>query len=215
VRAAEDGRHDLLKEPIDGQQPPRRRPDFSAFTSRELRNLKTGEAAALVRADLVRVTPERVEEVVRICNEPRVYDVLFRRTLRGAPYPPEKAIAFLDGAARGWRERTHFVFLIVAAGGRLVGNVDIEADDLAAAEIGYWATASRAGFISPAVAAVCDLARAAGYRSLYAHTRPDNERSVAVLRRSGFRDADLIGAGADRARRFVRVLAAEQAIGPE
>ena len=56
--------------------------------------------------------PQRVAEVTRICNEPLVYDVLFRRDLGGAPYPPEKSRSFLEWAHRGWREGTHFVFLV-------------------------------------------------------------------------------------------------------
>jgi RimJ/RimL family protein N-acetyltransferase len=204
-----------MPEQRDRHRAPHRRPDFSTFTSRELRNIKTGETASLIRADRVSITPERVEDVVRICNEPPVYEFLFRRDLHGEPYPPAKAGAFLEGATRSWREHTHFVFLIVAEDGSLVGNVDIETADVEAAEIGYWATATRSGFISPAVAAICDLAREAGYLSLYAHTRPSNERSMAVLRRNGFRDDGLVGAGADRARKFVKVLATEQEIGTE
>lgn len=194
----------MVTGPDDDASP--RRPDFSTFAAVALRNAKTGEPATLTRADLVAATSERVRAVTRICNEPLVYDFLFRRALHGDSYPPEKARQFLDGARRGWRDGTHFVFLILGADHALLGNVAIESNDLAAAEIGYWATASRPGFITPAVAAVCELARGAGYRSLFAQTRPHNERSMAVLRRNGFQDAGLAGTGADRARKFVKPL---------
>jgi hypothetical protein len=51
------------------------------------------------------------------------------------------------------------------------------------------------------------LACAAGYRSLYARTRPDNERSMAVLRRNGFRELEgPVGNGPEAIRTFVKVL---------
>ena len=181
-------------------------PDFSAFRPLELRSLRSGALARLVRADAVEMTAELVDQVTRICNEPLVYDFLFRRGLAGAPYPPEKAREFLDRAARGWREHTHFVFLIALAGERVAGNVEIESADLDRSEIGYWASARHPGFMTPAVAAVCEVARAAGYRSLYAHTRTHNERSMAVLRRNGFEDVGLVGSGDELARKFVKVL---------
>src|SRR4051812_26131710 len=100
------------------------KPDFSAFRPMELRNVKTGELAQLARADSVQVTAELVDQVTRICNEPLVYDFLFRRGLRGAPYPPEKAREFLDQETRGWREQRHFVFFIVLPDGGVAGNVE-------------------------------------------------------------------------------------------
>src|SRR5689334_15740018 len=102
------------------------KPDFSALRPMELKNIRTGELARLVRADSVEVTEDLVDEVTRICNEPLVYDFLFRRGLAGVPYPPEKARGFLDQLARGWREQTHFVFFIVLPDGLVAGNVEIQ-----------------------------------------------------------------------------------------
>jgi len=144
--------------------------------------------------------------VTRICNEPLIYDFLFRRNLNGAPYPPENARHFLDSAVAAWRDQTHFVFLIQRLDGSIAGNVDVLSPNLDAAEIGYWATSSAPGFMTPAVAALCDLARRAGYRSLFAHTRTYNERSMAVLRRAGFEDVGLAGSGEDLARKFIKAL---------
>jgi RimJ/RimL family protein N-acetyltransferase len=74
-------------------------------------------------------------------------------------------------------------------------------------EVGYWASARSPGFMTPAVAALCDLARGAGYRSLYARTRPENERSAAVLRRNGFRELEgAAGGGPAATRTFVKDL---------
>jgi len=179
-------------------------PDFSTFGGVDLRNMSTGYPARLVRADAMEPTAALAEQVTRLCNEPRIYDRLFRQGLAGASYPSEKAAEFLERAARGWRERTHFVFFIVRATGSLAGNVEIEAADLDGSEIGLWASERSSGFMTPAVAAVCGVARAAGYRSLYAHVRTDNERSLSVLRRNGFDSAGAVGGGDHW--RFVKTL---------
>jgi RimJ/RimL family protein N-acetyltransferase len=151
--------------------------------------------------------PERVAEVARVCNEPLVYDVLFRRGLGGAPYPAAAARGFLEWAHRGWREGTHFVFLVRSGSGAVQAALDLKAARLEAEEIGYWASARAPGYMTPAVAALCDLARSAGYRSLYARTRPDNERSAAVLRRNGFRELEgSVADGAAATRTFVKAL---------
>jgi adenylate kinase family enzyme len=62
------------------------------------------------------------------------------------------------------------------------------------------------GFTTPAVGALCDIARQAGYTSLYGHTRTSNDRSMAVLRRNRFEDVGLVGRGEDLARKFVKRL---------
>ena len=183
-------------------------PDFSSFRAVELRNVSGAGAARLMRADEAVASAGRevlVGQVTQACNEPLIYDVLFRPRLRGAPYPRDSAERFLDRAARGWREGTHFVFFILAQGD-LAGNVEIETADLDSAEIGYWASARWRGFMTPAVLAVCDAARAAGYGSLYAHVRVDNERSTAVLRRAHFEEVGLVPSGEHSHRMFLRLL---------
>jgi RimJ/RimL family protein N-acetyltransferase len=92
--------------------------------------------------------------------------------------------------ALGRREGTHFAFLVRSGRGAVLAALDIKAARLEADEIGYWATSGAPGFMTPAAAALCALARVAGYRSLFARTRPDNERSMAVLRRNGFRELE-------------------------
>src|SRR5207244_1033493 len=119
--------------------------------------------ARLTRLDAREITADLLEQVTRICNEPLIYDFLFRRSLHGAPYPLENARQFLDSAVAAWRDRTHFVFLIQRGDDSIVGNVDLMSPHLDAAEIGYWATSRAPGFMTPAIAALCDVARRAGY----------------------------------------------------
>ncbi len=59
-------------------------PDFSTFGGVDLRNMSTGEPARLVRADAMEPTAALAEQVTRLCNEPRIYDRLFRQSLAGA-----------------------------------------------------------------------------------------------------------------------------------
>jgi RimJ/RimL family protein N-acetyltransferase len=159
---------------------------LDAFKVSGFINQKTGLAYRLVRADAAAPGPERIEQVRAICNEGPVYNLLFSHLLGGKPYTAEAAAGFLAWASQGWRERTHFVFLILDAAGGICGNVDIKSPDLAGAEIGYWAAAAHAGIITPALSAVCGLARAAGYKSLFAYVVPHNCRSIRVLERNGF-----------------------------
>ena len=184
-------------------------PDFSRCGEVALRNAKTGDAARLVRADWIPATAALQEQVTRICNEPLVYDLLFRRRFKGAPYPPESGHGFLEGAARGWREGTHYIFYILrgdAPEPEILGNVEVRAPTIETAEIGYWATSGAPGFMTPAVGAVCEIARRAGIGSLFALTRTYNDRSMAVLQRNGFEEVGLVGEGEDLTRKFVRAL---------
>lgn len=159
---------------------------LDAFKEASFTNQKTGQPYRLVRADAVAPNPGRIEQVRAICNEKPVYDILFSHIFGGKPYTAESAAGFLDWAAKGWRERTHFIFLILDAAGNICGNVDVKSPDLDAAEIGYWAAATHAGIITPALGAVCAIARAAGYRSFFAYVVPHNGRSIRVLARNGF-----------------------------
>ena len=159
---------------------------LDAFKEEGFTNQKTGRPYSLGRADAVAPSPERIEQVRAICNEKPVYDILFAHLFGGKPYPAEAAAGFLNWAAQGWRERTHFIFLVLDGEGNLCGNVDVKGPDLEGAEIGYWAAAAHAGIITPAVGTVCRIARGAGYKSFFAYVVPHNRRSIRVLAANGF-----------------------------
>ncbi len=132
------------------------------------------------------ITDTDIDRIVTICNQPPVYDFLFREKLEGEPYPREKAVDFLDWAQKGWLEKTHFVFLVRDANKQITAAVDIKSADLSGAEIGYWADTETPGYMTNAVMALVDLAKQAGYQRLFALIRPQNIKSVGVITRAGF-----------------------------
>ena len=121
-----------------------------------------------------------------MCNEPLVYDRLFRQRRQGRPYLAEEADGFLHWAQEGWQHHTHFVFLILSREGEIVGAVDIKSPDPYAGEIGYWASERHRGVMTNVLLELVRVAQAAGFRRLWANPDADNERSVALLRRAGF-----------------------------
>lgn len=149
-------------------------------------NFLTGSPYCLVRADRLTVTPERLEEITAICNEPEVYEWLFRERLAGKPYAPSNATQFVEWFSKGWREGIFFVFIVVTAEGEVAAACDIKSNDADGAEVGYWASARHRGIMTNAVVQVCSLARQAGFNSLTARTKKLNERSARVLTRAGF-----------------------------
>lgn len=162
-------------------------PDWSGLAPRDVVNVKTGRTYRLVRADSVPATEASVAAIVAICNEPLVYEFLFRAGHRGAPYVADDARGFIRWIAEGWAAGTHFVFFVLDADGAVAACADIKSADLDAGEVGYWASAAHSGVMSPTVAALVDAARRAGYRGLFATARATNQRSAAVLLRNGFR----------------------------
>lgn len=141
----------------------------------------------MIRCDLVPPTPDRLAEIVAICNEPEVYSWLFREALCGLAYPVEKANEWLQWASDGWRTNTHFCFAVTDDSGAIAAACDIKSNDPDAAEIGYWASGLHRGITTNAVDAMSQAARQAGFRSLMARTQHGNRRSQAVLCRVGFR----------------------------
>lgn len=149
-------------------------------------NFLTGLTYHVVRADRLTVTSQRLEEITAICNEPEVYNWLFRESFGGRPYIRSDASAFVEWSSAGWRERSYFVFLVIAAGGQVAAACDIKSNDADGAEIGYWASAGHRGVMTNAVAQVCALASQGGFRSLNARVKKANKRSARVLTRAGF-----------------------------
>lgn len=136
--------------------------------------------------DATVITAADIDRIVTICNQFSVYNMLFAERLQGAPYVKEDARRFVAWAREGWRTQGWFVFLVRDARDEIIGALDIKSNTLDRAEIGYWGDIHSSGFMTNAVAALCDIARSVGYRALFATTKPNNERSQAVLARNGF-----------------------------
>jgi RimJ/RimL family protein N-acetyltransferase len=181
-------------------------PDFPSDIRIEFTNFKSDSSQFLCRADSVGSPPESVTRIVSICNEPLVYDFLFRRRLVGKPYDEAMAKEFLSWAVQGWTERTHYVFFATDAQGVIHGALDIKSNQRVDAEIGYWASSENAGAITNAVAALCRVGKDAGYKSFVGLTLPDNERSAGVLKRNAFSDLGLVEDRGRTYRKFHKIL---------
>lgn len=152
----------------------------------EFRNHLTGETYALVRAEDIEAYPHCAERVASICNEPLIYNTLFRESLNGKSYSLEKAEQFISWAKEGWSEETYFVFFICNENNDLVGCMDIKSAQLDLAEIGYWTSDKVSGSTTNALVALIRCALAIGYRSFVAYVKYGNERSIRALERAGF-----------------------------
>jgi RimJ/RimL family protein N-acetyltransferase len=162
------------------------RVQFDPPASCAISNFLTGSPYYVVRGDRLTVTSLRLEEITAICNEPEVYNWLFREPFDGKLYTPANASEFVEWYSTGWREGSYFVFFVTTGGGQVAAACDIKSNDSDGAEIGYWASAHHRGVMTNAVVQVCTLACQAGFRSLSARTKKPNERSARVLTRAGF-----------------------------
>ncbi|MBS1911532.1 MAG: GNAT family N-acetyltransferase [Bacteroidetes bacterium] len=147
-----------------------------------------------------------IEAIVECCNQPLIYDLLFAERCAGVPYSGSDAAGFLDWCRAGWREGTHFPFLLCDAGGTIVGAMDIKSAERPTAEIGYWLSADHSGVMTNAVRILATIAGHAGYRGLHALVRPGNDRSRGVLDRAGFRPAGRAERGGNVYDRFALAL---------
>ena len=91
-----------------------------------------------------------------------------------------------NGGGAGWQSNQHFLFIVVDSRGHAAGACDIKTSDLYAAEIGYWASKEHRGIMTNAVRAMLEAGFTAGFQRFYAHVRPGNTASSAVLQRLGF-----------------------------
>lgn len=150
-------------------------------------NYKTGEECSLVSND----NPSKISEtdlikITEICNQPSIYNFLFKFRLEGRPYTIDDAKGFVEWIAEGWKNQQWFVFLIRNNQNEIIGAIDIKSNNLDSAEIGYWADGNYSGIMTNAVKKIIEIAALAGYKSLYATTMPNNDRSQNVLTRNSF-----------------------------
>jgi RimJ/RimL family protein N-acetyltransferase len=162
---------------------------FNTPISEEIVNFKTGEKCLLVSNENPDAFSNKdANKIVEICNQAAVYEFLFRAKLAGRPYEADDARKFIKWMAAGWKKQEWFVFLVRNSQGEIIAAIDIKSNDLESAEIGYWADQNFPGTISNAVNKLIDLAAKAGFKSLFATTKPNNARSQSVLLRNGFKN---------------------------
>jgi len=181
---------------------------------RPIVNLKSGETYYLFpNTDEYRTSQDDVE-VARLCNQPEIYDFLFRTMLAGAPYGIEHAKGFLEWSNEGWKSSQYFVFLLRDAKGTPVGCIDIKGNDLQASEIGYWCSSEVTGLMTNTVKSVSQLAKSVGFRKLVAITLVNNQRSQSVLKNNGFSDVGEFEDDGVRKRKYEKALISDDDFAP-
>lgn len=161
-------------------------PQFSENLHINLSHPLNGRLYTLLRADARQASPQHAVDIAAVCNEPLVYDRLFRERIQGRPYTVQDGEAFLTWATAGWLEGTHFVFLLLDADGHVAGALDVKSPQLDAGEVGYWLGGEHRGIMTVALKAMIEVAREAGFQRLWARLDTDNLRSFALLERAGF-----------------------------
>ena len=182
-------------------------PHFPAALRRAVLRFPNQELCTLEAVDdTLAWTPQDETTMVTICNQPLIYERLFRKHLGGQPYSVAQAQGFRGWAEQGWRERSWFVFLLRDAHKQIVGAIDIKSNTTTGAEIGYWASATSPGVMTNAVLQLCEIAREAGYERLFALVAPDNTQSLGVMSRAGFVQVEDVTRDGTHYRQFARSL---------
>ncbi|MDP4038736.1 MAG: GNAT family N-acetyltransferase [bacterium] len=168
-------------------------PKFSKPIRAVIKNYITGENYTLNSVDgSFRLTDRDYSQITKICNEPDIYNLLFRERFKGRKYVKQDARIWMSMAKQGWEESSNFIFLVRDNNGSIVGAIDIKSPDLSGAEIGYWASAYARGFMTNTLKKLCKIAEEAGYSSLFALILSRNLKSIGVIKRSGFKNLGLV-----------------------
>lgn len=152
----------------------------------EISNALNGETYLLCPFHQIDATPQTLKTIASICNEPLVYRWCFRKLCEGQPYPTEMASDWLKLSTEGWKNDTHYVYVVTDSAGQIAAACDIKSSNLDRAEVGYWSSAYHRGIMMNSVRAMIQLADEAGFRVLFADIHPENERSLAVIQRCDF-----------------------------
>lgn len=127
------------------------------------------------------VIDSQIDQLVSICNEAPIYDILFKEKLQNQPYAQNDAKKFFEWGAKGWKEQTYFVYLIVSELGEIAAAIDLKSADKNFAEVGYWSSGKHRGVMSNAMCSLIRIAQNDGYQKLYAKVRKANFGSQKVL----------------------------------
>ncbi|MBU4209846.1 GNAT family N-acetyltransferase [Patescibacteria group bacterium] len=156
-------------------------------------NHKTNEECFLVSNENgSKFTKADLTKITQICNQPLVYNFLFKYKFKGRSYRINDAKKFIEWIVEGWTKQKWFVFFIRNSQNEIIGAIDIKSNNLELTEVGYWADYNHSGIITNATQTLIKLAKRVGYKKLYATTMPNNSRSQNVLTRNGFiRDGEM------------------------
>ena len=146
-----------------------------------------------------------LEQIVKICNEKLIYEMLFSDLFGGKPYEYNDAEFFIHKAQTGWQNNDGFIFLIRDTESNIIAAIDIKsAED--EAEVGYWISNEYPGIMTNAVKKLIEVARNVGYKKLWATTKLENLKSQNVLKRAGFTDLGEVERKSKQRRKFEIIL---------
>lgn len=152
----------------------------------QINRFPSGELAQLVPLDNSFVwTDSLFHNVVSVCNEPLVYQVLFAQMLQELPYQQSNAEWWANWAREGWDQGTHSVWALMKDS-VIFGAIDLKNIQGTEAEVGFWCSVHEPGYMTNTLNQVLEIARESGLKTIYAWVRPGNKRSGKLLLRSGF-----------------------------
>ncbi|MFC1653597.1 GNAT family N-acetyltransferase [Patescibacteria group bacterium] len=140
-------------------------------------------------------------DLVEVCNQPVIYDVLFKEKLNNKTYEKKHAKEFEEYGNSGWKNNENFVFIIRNTDKKIIGGMDIKSAPPESAEIGYWADTNHSGFMTNAVKEMVSWAKSKGFESLYALIVPTNTKSQSLLKRVEF---EYVGKTKERGKNYLK-----------
>jgi RimJ/RimL family protein N-acetyltransferase len=165
-------------------------------------NIKTTASYFLKDIPNIIWNDDLLKQIVDICNQDKVYNILFSFKFNKRKYSLDDAKKFVDNGIRGWEENKFFNFVIVDQDDVICGALEIKTSDKSIAEIGYWADENHKGIMTPAVGILVKLARQDGYQGLYAKVRVNNQGSQRVLLNNGFKLSGMMPLESDKIERY-------------
>ena len=167
-------------------------------SSHNIQNYINKSTYHLVPVSEIVESDEVYNAIANICNEPVIYNFLFKNSLNGVRYSLENSKNFIGWAQSGWKEKSHFVFLLLSEIKEIVGSIDIKSNSTTNPEIGYWCSQSHSGLMTNTVLELAKLAVKNGILNFKALVTKNNIRSENVLIRSGFtKDVDESNKGSE------------------
>jgi RimJ/RimL family protein N-acetyltransferase len=161
----------------------------------EIFNYLSGRRYLLVRGDQIAPTDATVRQLTFLCNEPEIYDALFRHRLGGTRFTIFHGHQLLTWSAEGWSTGRYQVFFLLDEAGEIVASVDVrpwegeQRREGASREMGYWCSSFHSGLMTNAVKEVLMWVEDSGISEIHARVRRGNSRSHGVLLRNGFESA--------------------------
>ncbi|MCX6716489.1 MAG: GNAT family N-acetyltransferase [Candidatus Taylorbacteria bacterium] len=162
------------------------KPFFEEKINCRIKNFLNTDIYQMLGGSNILFSEKDLQKIIDICSQKDCYEMIFKRRLNGGPYLLKDAVSYTNWVMEGWRNHSHFAFIVRNNTGEFIGTLDIKSPDLDNAEVGCWADENYRGFMTNAFKELIALAKNAGYKKLYARIKSENSRSYNMVMRSGF-----------------------------